>query len=67
MDAGFSKWVNKGLIYIDQIFKGQILKSFSQLQKEFKLPAQDFYKFLQLRNDLLFRRKDKERSDIKNI
>lgn len=52
MDAGFSKWANKGLIYIDQLFKEQIFKSFSQLQKEFNLPAQKFYKFLQLRDYL---------------
>lgn len=42
----------KGLIYIGQMFKGQILKFFIQFQKEFNLPAQDFYKFWQLRDYL---------------
>lgn len=52
IDSGFNKWANKGLIYIDQMFQGQTMKSFTQLQKEFNLPAHDFYKFLQLRDYL---------------
>lgn len=52
MDAGFEKWTNKGLIYISQIFMGQILKSFEQLKQEFNLQNNDFYKYLQLRHYL---------------
>ena len=52
MDSGFNKWANKGLIYIDQMFQGQTMKSFTQLQKELNLPAHDFYKFLQRRDYL---------------
>lgn len=52
MDVGFEKWTNKGLIYIAQLFTGQILKSFEQLKQEFNLPNNDFYKYLQLRHYL---------------
>ena len=52
MDAGYKKWVNKGLVYIAQLFKGQTMKSYEQLAKEFNLPAHDFYKFVQLRHYL---------------
>ncbi len=52
MDTGYNKWANKGLVYIAQVFKGQNIKSFEELRKEFSLLAQDFYKFLQLRSYL---------------
>lgn len=52
MDTGYNKWTNTGLIFIAQVFDGQTMKSFEQLRRDFNLPAQDFYKFLQLRHYL---------------
>lgn len=51
-DNGFKKWMNKGLVYIDQLFDGQVLKSFQQLIQEFNLQVQDHYRFLQIRHYL---------------
>lgn len=51
LNAGFRVWAEKGQITIDQIFEGEILKSFKQLQDEFGLCSTDFYKYLQLRNE----------------
>ena len=52
MDAGYNSWTHQGFKYIAQMFRGQTLKSFQQLEQEFNLPAHDFYKFLQLRHYL---------------
>lgn len=52
MGARYNKWTNKRLIYIAQVFNGQTMKSFEQLILDFNLPANDFYKFLQLRHHL---------------
>lgn len=40
--------LNRGL-YTEQVFNGQTIKSFVQLQREFNLPDHNFFKFLQLR------------------
>lgn len=53
LDAGFREWVEKGRITINQMFEGEILKSFKQLQDTFGLCSKDFYRYLQVRNDLM--------------
>ena len=52
MDSGYNNWANNGLVYIEQVFNGQTMKSFEQLRQECNLPAHDHYKFLQLRHYL---------------
>lgn len=52
MEKGFSKWREKGLMYLLQLFKGDNLKSFEQLKKECDLMTHDFYKYLQIRDYL---------------
>lgn len=52
METGYNRWAEKGLIYIAQVFLEQNMKSFEQLRREFNLPTQDFYKYLQLRSYL---------------
>ncbi len=64
MDAGYNIWAHRGLIYIAQLFHGQNMKSFEQLKKEFNLPAQDLYTFLQIRHYL---QKHKEWDNIHKI
>ncbi len=61
IDDGFKKWVNKGLVYIDQLFDREVLKSFQQLIQEFNLHVQDRYGFLQVRRYL---QKSKESENI---
>jgi len=53
LDAGFQNWAGKGLITINQMFEGETLKSFKQLQDKYGLCSKDFYRYLQLR-DYLF-------------
>ena len=53
LDAGFQIWANKGLITINQMFVGETLKSFKQLQDKYGLCSKDFYWYLQLRDYLL--------------
>ncbi len=52
LDSRFKVWENKGLTLIDDLFDGEILKSFNQLQENFGLISTDFYRFLQLRSYL---------------
>lgn len=35
MDTGSEKWTNKWLIYIAQLFKGQVIKTFKKLKQKF--------------------------------
>lgn len=51
-DPRFKDWENKGLIFIDDLFDGETLKSFNHLQEKFGLISTDFYRFLQLRSYL---------------
>ena len=51
-DSRFKEWENKGLIFIEDLFDGDTLKSFNQLQEKFGLISTDFYRFLQLRSYL---------------
>ena len=37
IDKGFRMWAEKGLITVDQLFVGETLKSYENLQKEFCL------------------------------
>uniref|UniRef100_A0A8C5H005 Reverse transcriptase n=1 Tax=Gouania willdenowi TaxID=441366 RepID=A0A8C5H005_GOUWI len=48
--SGFKNWAGKGLIMLDQMVERGSLMSFQQLQQRYDLPAQDFYKYLQVRN-----------------
>lgn len=49
-DATFKRWSDKGLIIIDQLFKGSTLHSFSDLKEKFMLSSRDFFRYLQIRN-----------------
>ncbi len=50
-DQGFKVWSTKGLKKIGDLFKGQILLSFQQLQQQCGLFNQgDFYRYLQIRD-----------------
>lgn len=52
-DAGFQIRAEKGLITINQMFDGETLKSFKQLQDKYGLCSKDFYRYLQLRDFVL--------------
>lgn len=52
LDLWFKDWENKGLIFIHDLFDGEILKSFNYLQENFGLKSTDFYRLLQLRSYL---------------
>ncbi len=58
-DHGFRKWAAKGLIIFNQLFEETHLKSFTQLQEQFDLPSNDFYRYLQIRHYII-NHKDKE-------
>ncbi len=40
-DSGFQRWADRGLIIINQLFDGTYIKSFSQLQEQFRLSPKD--------------------------
>uniref|UniRef100_A0A3P9KVM4 Reverse transcriptase domain-containing protein n=1 Tax=Oryzias latipes TaxID=8090 RepID=A0A3P9KVM4_ORYLA len=52
IDPGFSDWGKKGLLTIHQLFDGDILKSFKQLQDKYGIDSKDFYRYLQIRDYL---------------
>ena len=43
LDIGFLKWKERGLVVLDQLFDGPVLKSFEQLKEKYDLPNQDFF------------------------
>ncbi len=49
-DSGFKIWADKGLRIINQLFTGKEIKPFSQLQKQFSIPSNDMYRYLQIRH-----------------
>lgn len=52
-DQGFKRWAAKGLKILNQLFDGADLKSFAQLQEQFGLPANDLYRYLQIRHYII--------------
>lgn len=51
-DVGFRDWKAAGITKIHDLYLGDALKSFQQLQKEFNLPQMHFYHYLQIRSYL---------------
>lgn len=49
-----------GLIIFNHLFEETHLESFTQLQEQFDLPSNDFYRYLQIRHYII-NHKDKER------
>lgn len=52
LDVCFKKWEEAGLVVLDQLFEGNVIKTFEELRKEFELPQQDFFRYLQIRHYL---------------
>lgn len=50
IDSGFLIWAEKGLTTVHELFDGEILKSFKQLQDQYGLCSKDFYQYLQIRD-----------------
>lgn len=48
--SGFRGWAERGLISVNQLFEGNVFKTFDQLKVKFKLPSNDLYKYLQIRS-----------------
>lgn len=46
----FCLWETKGVQYISQLFNGNILQFFTDIQDEFTIPRTQFFKYLQLRH-----------------
>lgn len=49
---GFKSWDDAGIKYISQLYQDNTFKSFHQIQIEFGIPHNNFYKYLQLRHAL---------------
>lgn len=49
-DGEFKGWATKGLKFLNQLFEEAHLKSFSQLQEQFDVPSNVFYRYLQIRH-----------------
>lgn len=45
-DRTDKRWVENGLIIIDQLFEGHVSKYFSQLRDKFALSSSDLYRYL---------------------
>ena len=52
LDRCFERWRERGIVVLDQLFEGSVLKSFEQLKEKYELPTQDFYRYLQIRHYL---------------
>ena len=52
LDRCFERWREIGIVVVDQLFEGGVLKSFEQLKEKYELPNQDFYRYLQIRHYL---------------
>uniref|UniRef100_A0A8K9V8C7 Reverse transcriptase domain-containing protein n=1 Tax=Oncorhynchus mykiss TaxID=8022 RepID=A0A8K9V8C7_ONCMY len=53
LDAGFNFWLNKGIRRLNDLFADKILLSFEQMVEKYRLPKQDFFRFLQVRHYIL--------------
>uniref|UniRef100_A0A8C5HTH9 Uncharacterized protein n=1 Tax=Gouania willdenowi TaxID=441366 RepID=A0A8C5HTH9_GOUWI len=51
-DSGFDRWPESKLITVNQLFEGNVVKTFAQLRNNFNLPSKDHYRCLQIRNYL---------------
>ena len=49
-DNAYKRWAENGLYTINQLFDGNVFKSFSQLQDKFALPSSDLFRYLQIRH-----------------
>lgn len=52
LDRCFERWREMGIVVLDQLFEGSVLKSFELLKEKYELPTQDFYRYLQIRHYL---------------
>ena len=52
VDGAFRDWKDAGITKIDNMYLGDTLKSFQQLQEEFNLSRTHFYQYLQIRSNL---------------
>lgn len=50
--ADHSFWENRGLVAIQDIYTGNVMASFMDLQRKYELPYTAFYRYLQLRHAL---------------
>lgn len=48
----WSLWVDKGIMFIRDLYEGYTLKSFAILVEQYDLPQNQFYKYLQIRHML---------------
>lgn len=64
IDSSFLTWAEKGLLTIHDLFDGEVLKSFSQLQEQYGLCSKDFHRYLQIRH---FVRSQGELEKLKRI
>lgn len=48
--SGFRGWAERGLLTVNQLFDGNVIKTFAQLRAKFKLPSSDLYKYFQIRS-----------------
>lgn len=46
----FAEWRSNGIYQLQQLFDGDMLKSFAVLMSEYEIPKRDFYKYLQIRH-----------------
>ena len=52
LDSGFSRWAEKGLTTISQLFEGTTLRAFAQLQAKYSIEANDLFRYFQRRHYL---------------
>ena len=52
LDRYFERWREVGIVVLDQLFEGGVMKSFEQLKEIYDLTNQDFYRYLQIRHYL---------------
>ena len=54
----WKSWVVAGIVYVGDVFEGDNLMSFQQLATKYRLPRQDFWKYLQLRSCILQQKRE---------
>lgn len=48
----YTKWREKGILHIKDLFSDNVLKAFPDLQREYRLPSSDLYIYLRTRHCL---------------
>lgn len=51
-DSGFKEWRTAGIVTINDMYEGDTIKSFQQLQEEYNLSKSHFFRYLQIRSFL---------------